>query len=134
MASNFEFLADEFPQLYLEIKLAEQNTFTAPRYAAMLCRSTLEMTLFWLYENDTDVELQYDKSINSLLNAASFHGNIRASVREELNAIRLLGNLAAHAGKGNSVKTIKDTEALQVLKYSYNFLHWIAKLYARRFP
>lgn len=134
MASNFEFLADEFPQLYQEIELAEQNTFTAPRYAAMLCRSTLEMTLFWLYENDPDFEMPYDKSINSLLNTDSFHENIRASVREELNAIRLLGNLAAHAGKGNSVKTIKDTEALQVLKYSYNFLHWIAKLYARRFP
>lgn len=134
MASNFEFLADEFPQIYQEIKQAEQHTFTAPRYAAMLCRSALEMALFWLYENDPDFEMPFDKSINSLLNTDSFHENIRASVREELNAIRLLGNLAAHAGKGNAMKTIKDTEALQVLKYSYNFLHWIAKLYARRFP
>ena len=134
MASNFEFLAEEFPRIYQEIKQAEENTFTSPRYAAMLCRSTLEIALFWLYDHDPDFEMPFDKSINSLLNTDSFHDNIRASVREELNAIRLLGNVAAHAGKGSSVKTIKDTEALQVLKYSYNFLHWIAKLYARRFP
>ncbi len=134
MASNFDFLAEEFPHIYQEIKQAEQNTFTAPRYAAMLCRSALEMSLFWLYENDADFEMPYDTSINSLLHTDSFRDNIRASVREELNAVRLLGNVASHAGKGNAVKNIKDTEALHVLKCMYNFLHWIAKLYAKRFP
>lgn len=134
MASNFEFLAEEFPLIYQEITQAEQNTFTAPRYAAMLCRSTLEMSLFWLYENDSDFEMPFDKSINSLLHTDSFRENIRASVREELNSVRLLGNIASHAGKGNAVKTIKDTEALHALKCMFNFLHWIAKLYARRFP
>lgn len=134
MASNFEFLAEEFPLIYQEITQAEQNTFTAPRYAAMLCRSTLEMSLFWLYENDSDFEMPFDKSINSLLHTDSFRDNIRASVREELNSVRLLGNIASHAGKGNAVKTIKDTEALHALKCMYNFLYWIAKLYARRFP
>ncbi|MDF2517344.1 MAG: restriction endonuclease [Sphingobacterium sp.] len=134
MASNFDFLAEEFPEIYQEIILAEQHTFTTPRYTALLCRSALEMALFWLYNNDPDFEMPFDKSINSLLNTPSFHENIRSSVREELNAIRLLGNIAAHAGKGSSLKTVKDTEALQALKYSYNFLHWIAKLYAQRFP
>lgn len=134
MASNFDFLAEEFPLIYQEITLAEQNTFVAPRYAAMLCRSTLEMALFWLYENDPDFEMPFDKSINSLLHTDSFKENIRASVREELNAVRLLGNIASHAGKGNTVKTIKDTEALHALKCMYNFLHWISKLYARKCP
>lgn len=134
MASNFNFLEEEFPLIYQEISQAEQNTFVAPRYAAMLCRSTLEMALFWLYENDPDFEMPFDKSINSLLHTESFKENIRASVREELNAVRLLGNIASHAGKGNSVKTIKDTEALHAIKCMYNFLHWIAKLYARKCP
>lgn len=134
MASNFDFLAEEFPLIHQEITLAEQQTFTAPRYAAMLCRSTLEMALFWLYENDADFEIPFDKSINSLLHTDSFKENIRTSVREELNSVRLLGNIASHAGKGNAVKTIKDTEALHALKCMYNFLYWIAKLYARKFP
>ncbi|WP_333886240.1 DEAD/DEAH box helicase family protein [Sphingobacterium siyangense] len=134
MASNFDFLAEEFPLIYQEITQAEQHTFTAPRFAAMLCRSTLEMSLFWLYENDSDFEMPFDKSINSLLHTDSFRENIRSSVREELNTVRLLGNIASHAGKGNTVKTIKDTEALHALKCMYNFLHWIAKLYAKRFP
>lgn len=134
MASNFDFLAEEFPHIYQEITQAEQHTFIAPRYAAMLCRSALEMALFWLYENDPDFEMPYDTSINSLLNTNSFRENMRSSVREELNLVRLLGNNAAHAGKGNSVKTIKDTEALHALKCMYNFLHWLAKLYARKFP
>lgn len=134
MTSNFDFLNQEFPEIYAEIRLAEQNTFTAPRYAALLCRSSLEMALFWLYENDPDFEMPFDRSINSLLHTDSFLDNIRPSVREELNAIRILGNVAAHASKSGRTKAIKGTEALQVLKYSFNFLYWLTRLYARRTP
>lgn len=134
MASNFDFLSDDFPDIYKELAEAEKHTFLQPRYAALLCRSTLEMALFWLYENDIDLEMPYDKSINSLLNTDSFQMIIRPSVRKELDNIRLLGNVAAHASKNNRVKTIRETESLQVLKHSFSFLYWMAKLYARRFP
>jgi len=134
MASNFDFLAEEFPRIYAEITQAEQFTFSAPRYAALLCRSTLEFTLFWLYENDEEFEMPLDKSINSLLNEDSFKESIRPSVWEELNAIRLLGNVAAHGGSSNRVKTIKETEALKVLKYSFSFLAWVAKFYGKKVP
>lgn len=134
MASNFDFLAKEFPRIHEEIKQAEQHTFAAPRYAALLCRSTLELTLFWLYENDDEFEMPYDKSLNGLLNDHTFRDGIRPSVWEELNAIRLLGNVAAHGGKSHRVKTIRDTEALKVLKYSFSFLSWVAKHYSVRIP
>jgi len=134
MASNFDFLAKEFPRIHEEIKQAEQHTFTAPRYAALLCRSTLELTLFWLYENDDEFEMPYDKSLNGLLNDHTFRDDIRPSVWEELNAIRLLGNVAAHGAKGHRVKAIRDTEALKVLKYSFSFLSWVAKHYSIAIP
>ncbi len=76
----------------------------------MLCRSPLEMSLFWLYENDSDFEMPYNTSINSLLHTDSFRDNIRASVRQELNAVRLLGNIASHASKGNAVKRKEERE------------------------
>lgn len=48
MQSNFTFLQQEFPEIYREIADAEKHTFTAPRYAALLCRSALEKTLLCL--------------------------------------------------------------------------------------
>jgi len=36
--SNFEFLKQDFPQLYAEAKIAEQITFAVPKLAAVSCR------------------------------------------------------------------------------------------------
>ena len=72
MNTNFTFLKEEFPKIYEEIVEAERHTFTAPRYAALLCRSTLEKALFWLYQNDEDLEFPYDTKLASLLFSDSF--------------------------------------------------------------
>ena len=52
MNSNFQFLQKEFPAIFNEISDAEKHTFTAPRYAALLCRSTLEKTIFWFKKSN----------------------------------------------------------------------------------
>jgi type I restriction enzyme R subunit len=128
MNSNFIFLKQEFPEIYREIQEAEKNTFTAPRYAALLCRSALEKTLFWLYKNDEDLELPYDTKIGALLHNESFKNILKPSMLMELDIVRLNGNNAAHG------KTVKALEALQSLKNSFRFLSYVSKYYSETNP
>lgn len=128
MNSNFLFLQKEFPGIYKEIAEAEKHTFTAPRYAALLCRSTLEKTIFWLYQNDEDLELPYDTKLAALLHNDSFKAILKPSILVELDVVRLFGNNAAHG------KSIRALEALQSLKNTFRFLSWLSKYYSENNP
>lgn len=128
MNTNFTFLKEEFPKIYEEIVEAERHTFTAPRYAALLCRSTLEKALFWLYQNDEDLEFPYDTKLASLLFSDSFKNVIKPSMFVELDIIRRFGNDAAHG------KKVRALEALQTLKNAFRFLSWLSKYYSENDP
>ena len=128
MNSNFLFLQKEFPAIFNEISDAEKHTFTAPRYAALLCRSTLEKTIFWLYQNDEDLELPYDTKLGALLHNDSFKAILKPSMLIELDVVRLYGNNAAHG------KNIRALEALQSLKNTFRFLSWLSKYYSESNP
>jgi type I restriction enzyme R subunit len=128
MQTNFYFLQKEFPTIYKEIVEAEKHTFTAPRYAALLCRSTLEKTIFWLYQNDEDLELPYDTKLGALLHNDSFKAILKPSILVELDVVRLYGNNAAHG------KNIRALEALQALKNTFRFLSWLSKYYSQENP
>ncbi|MDI5896970.1 DEAD/DEAH box helicase family protein [Flavobacterium yafengii] len=128
MQSNFTFLQQEFPEIYREIADAEKHTFTAPRYAALLCRSTLEKALFWLYKNDEDLELPYDTKLGALLHNESFKNILKPSMLMELDIVRLNGNNAAHG------KTVRALDALQSLKNSFRFLTFLSKYYSENNP
>ena len=128
MQTNFHFLQKEFSDIYKEIVEAEKHTFTAPRYAALLCRSTLEKAIFWLYQNDEDLELPYDTKLGALLHNDSFKAILKPSMLMELDIVRLYGNNAAHG------KNIRALEALQALKNSFRFLSWLSKYYSQENP
>ena len=128
MQSNFIFLQQEFPDIYKEIQEAEKHTFTAPRYAALLCRSALEKTIFWLYNNDDDLELPYDTKLGALLHNESFKNILKPSMLVELDVVRLNGNNAAHG------KTVKQLEALYSLKNCFRFLSFLSKYYSESNP
>lgn len=65
--SNFEFLKQDFPQLYAEAKIAEQITFAVPKLAAVSCRYFLQLGLNWLYNNDVEFTKPYDTKLAALL-------------------------------------------------------------------
>ena len=125
MASNFYFLEAEFLSIYEEIKAAEENTFVAPRYAALLCRTALEKAVAYMYAHNPDLDLPYDNKLSSMLMNEDFKKDIPANIFPELDIIRRVGNKAAHGGK------VSDLEALQVLKYSFRFLYLLAKAYGK---
>jgi type I restriction enzyme R subunit len=128
MQSNFTFLQQEFLDIFQEIQEAEKHTFTAPRYAALLCRSALEKTIFWLYKNDEDLELPYDTKLGALLHNESFKNILKPSMLVELDVVRLNGNNAAHG------KTVKQLEALHSLKNCFRFLSFLSKYYSESNP
>ncbi|MDO8952360.1 MAG: DEAD/DEAH box helicase family protein, partial [Draconibacterium sp.] len=126
--TNFSFLQTEFPGIYTEAVEAEKNTLTAPKYAALLCRSSLEKTVNWMYENDAELLLPYDNSLSSLIHEPCFKNMLNQSMFREINVIRLNGNNAAH-GKG-----VSKTEALVSLKGLFRFLSFFSKDYSETDP
>ncbi len=72
MESNFSFLQTDFVTMFHTARKAEQYVFADPLYCAILSRKSLEEFLKWLYENDIDLELPADTTLNSLLHETSF--------------------------------------------------------------
>lgn len=126
--TNFAFLQDNFPELCSEATEAERQVFTAPRYAALLCRSAVEKALFWLYENDESLELPYDTNLSALIHTEAFREIIPPSMFVELNLVRGYGNKAAHG------KKVSAREALQSIKNIFRFLSWLSRLYGKTNP
>ena len=126
--SNFNFLQKEFPGIFKEAVHAEKHTFKEPRFSALLSRSTLEKALFWLYENDIDLELPYDTKLGALLHNQAFKDILKPSMLRELDVIRLTGNNAAHG------KKVSQYEALQSIKNLFRFLSFVSVYYSEENP
>ncbi len=126
--SNFSFLKEEFLQLYYESAIAEKYTFTAPKYAALQCRITLELGVNWLYDNDVEMERPYDTTLSALLHHQSFRDTINRMLFQELNLVRKIGNNAAHG------KKVSTKEALVCLRSIFRFTTYISKYYSQLNP
>lgn len=126
--SNFKFLYQEWADIYIEAKEAEELTFISPKAAAIICRSALEKSVLWLFANDADLEKPYDTSLSSLIHEQSFKDILKPSMFREINLIRKFGNNAAH---GTSIST---NEALISLKNLFRFLSFLAIYYSENEP
>jgi len=122
--SNFNFLQHTFPELYTEAIKAEEYTFKEPKYAALLCRTFLELGLNWLYDNDEEFTKPYDTKLHTLLTHYDFRSSIKPSLYRELDLTRRYGNDGAH---GNLVTSRK---ALVSLKAIFSFGVYLVKYYA----
>ncbi|WP_210489883.1 DEAD/DEAH box helicase family protein [Rufibacter aurantiacus] len=128
--SNFSFLTTNWSKLALSLQQAEQQVYTAAPYAAVLCRKSLEEWIRWIYENDGELELPYDTSLNSLLHQPDMRELLAPSLFKQVNLVRKLGNDAAH-----STITVKPEQALHVLQIMHGFAVWVVQMYsAERVP
>ncbi|MDG4950786.1 DEAD/DEAH box helicase family protein, partial [Weeksellaceae bacterium KMM 9724] len=128
MQSNFEFIKNDFPELYREAVEAENYVYKAPKYAALQTRVVLELTLNWLYDNDPDYERPYDTKLASLLYHDSFKNDIKISLLNELTLVRRIGNNAAHG------KKVSNQEALICLRSIFRLLSFIGLNYNEEEP
>ncbi|RTQ53269.1 DUF4145 domain-containing protein [Hymenobacter gummosus] len=123
--SNFSFLSADWSTLAPTLQLAEQHIYTAPPYAAVLCRKALEEWVRWIYENDADLEQPYDTSLNSLLHQPDMRVLLAPSLFKQVNLVRKLGNDAAHG-----TLTIKPEQVLHVLQLMHGFAAWVVNVYS----
>jgi len=126
MTSNFHHLTlTPYRKLAPTLMEAEKHTFTAPPYTAVLCRKSLEEWIRWLYENDADLELPYDTSLNSLIHQQDFRDLLAPSLFKQVNLVRKLGNDAVHT----SSRT-QPEEALHALNIMHGFTAWVMRVYS----
>src|SRR5690554_1162969 len=128
MQSNFDFIKDDFHELYIQSAEAEKYVFKAPKYAALQCRIVLELTLNWLYDNDPDYERPYDTTLAALMYHDDFKNDIKVTLLNELTLVRKIGNNAAHG------KRVNNREALICLRSIFRLLSFIGINYNEESP
>lgn len=126
--SNFNFIQHSWASLYKEAVEAENLTIKSPKASVIIARSTLELAINWLYDNDPDLVSPYDTTLSSLIHAQCFKDILKPSMFREVNLIRKIGNNAAHG------HNIKQEESLVVIKNLYRFLGFLALYYAEEEP
>ena len=124
--SNFSFLADNWAFLLQEAQRVEAFALTDPRTAAFYARRTLELSLKWLYQNDTALKAPYEKSLAAMIHEPTFASNVKDGLRHDIKYIHKLGNLAVHHDQ-----PISTQEGLQATRALHTFLGWLARVYTR---
>jgi type I restriction enzyme R subunit len=124
--SNFQFLLPEFPRLHEPARGAEQLAYSDPRACCMRTRHALEQTVHWLYENDQDLRMPYDRSLNVLLTQVEFTRFVPENIQNKARLIQKLGNQAVHSNAA-----VSRNDALQLVRELFHILFWVARTYTR---
>lgn len=117
--SNFNFVQTEWPEIYLECQLAETYLSNDPRSACIYSRRVAEMLVQYIYEI-TGLPESYAADLAARVNDPEFKRITGHNVTYRLNAIRKVGNTAAHGVGAVSVDT-----ATQVLRDVFNVVKWV---------
>jgi type I restriction enzyme R subunit len=124
MKTNFQFLAQEWSAFFERSQKAEQYTITDSRTSLTYARMALELAINWMFNNDSELHLPFDTSLNSLMKHHEFKEQFPHKLYNEIDLIRKVGNLAIHN------KPVSDTDAEQIISNLFYFSKWFAKSYA----
>lgn len=125
MNSNFQFLQAEWSELFQRSQKAEQLVITDPRTSLTYARMALELAVNWMYQNDSELELPYDTSLNSLMKNIDFKDQFSFKLYNDVDAIRKVGNMAIHN------KSVSETDSDNIISNLYYFAKWFAKSYSK---
>ncbi len=124
--SNFSFLAEHWTFLLQDAQQVESYALRDPRAASIYARRTLEISLKWLFANDTALKHPYEKSLAAMIHEPTFAQNIKKGLFHDIKFIHRLGNVAVHGDQDiSSQESLKATVAL------HSFLGWLARVYTR---
>ena len=125
MASNFDFLKEQFPQLYTHATHSSSMAYSAPRASCFYARFTLEQAVFWLYNNDAYLQPPYDNNLGALIHEQTFKDNLKPGLFPKVRTIHKVGNLAAH-----SASQITSRDSLRIVEDLFHFLYWLCRFYS----
>jgi len=124
--SNFSFLTEHWSFLLQDAQQVEAYALCDPRAASIYARRTLEISLKWLFANDTALKHPYEKSLAAMIHEPTFAQNIKKGLFHDIKFIHRLGNIAVH-----SDQTISEQEGLKATVALHQFLGWLARVYTR---
>lgn len=124
MPTNFSFIHSQWPKISDRVTRAEKMVITDPRASLAYARMGLELMVNWMYNNDPELELPYDTTLNSLMKTPDFREQLSHKLYREIDLIRKLGNLAIH----NKNVSQKDSE--KIIYNLFYFSRWFAKSYS----
>ena len=125
MISNFSFLKNNYPELFLISELSEKLYYVDPSSSLAKLRLFSEkMTiLIWKFE---DLGI-FDGNQVDRINQLYYKNTIPEVVKDLLHTVRKSGNKASHDGSGT------NTEALFILKKCYQLARWFYETYENDF-
>jgi type I restriction enzyme R subunit len=112
--SNFDFLKQEFPELWEKATQAERFAKTDPVESCFNSRACLEVAVNWMFNNDEALEMPFRPKLSDLMYDEAF-GNILkpfGNLLYEVHTIRKVGNDAVHNGKVGARQSIHLLEIL----------------------
>ncbi|WP_085906298.1 DEAD/DEAH box helicase family protein [Kiloniella majae] len=124
--SNFQFLSQHWVFLVTDAQAAEKYALSDPRAASIYARRTLELSLKWLYKNDSALRAPYEKSLAAMIHEPTFSQAIKKGLFFDIKFIHKLGNVAAH-----SDQRISAEESVKAVQALHQFLGWLARVYTR---
>ena len=124
MESNFQFIAEKWPEIYDRFSKAEELSYADPRTSLAYSRMGLELAVNWVFEHDPELELPYDKSLNGLMRDFKFVEQVPRKILNDLHLIRKTGNLALHN------KSVNKQDSLQAIQNAFFFSRFLASSYA----
>lgn len=124
MASNFDFIAGEWPELFEECVRAEGYVRSDPRASVIYARRVVEQLVGFLYDV-AELPLPYQDDLAAKMNAPGFKNLVGSEMTLKANAVRKAGNAAAHKSG-----TVVEMGALQVLRELLHLVYWVAFRYS----
>ena len=123
--SNFNFLYPDWPEFIDDAKAVERLVHYDARGACVRSRFLIEQVVLWMYENDEDLTLPYDTSMANIIHQIEFKKLIGYQVFNKINAIRKIGNIAAH-----DKKAISEHDALKACEEVFHVMYWLWSTYS----
>ena len=102
MASNFQFLRNEWPAVEDAATRAEVAVHADPRTACFYARRALELAVAWAYKYDAALKLPYQDNLSALIHEPSFKQVAGEAVFSKARVINTLGNRAVHGHRADS--------------------------------
>ena len=124
--SNFNFLRDEYIELFPEARRVEELALSDPRGSCFYARLTLEHIVEWLYDHDRSLRRPYESRLGAMIHERTFQQLLPPPLFAKVKAIQRAGNEAAH-----SQREIRSVDSERICKELFHVLYWVARTYTR---
>ena len=125
--TNFDFLLSD-PDFapFGEVAASAERLLHMDLDACVLnCRRAMEFAVKWMYSVDKALEMPWQDTLVSLMNAGDFRDIVGADIWRRMDFIRKAGNSAAHSGR-----KISREQAELCLENLFVFLDFVAYCYS----